>query len=252
MNRATVAVFLLGFAVGLARASAQARRVELDHVFIVVAPGAASEIAALSSAGLTVLAQPTRHDGQGTASVAVLFANVYFELIWIDSTVSVDPQHASTLEWFRKAAAWRSSGRSPFGLGLRRLPGDTAALTVPVKREPATWLGPGAAYELLHQPADSLAADFFVVPAQAALPTWIGRARQRDPASLRHPGGGREVTLVRVHGAAGHVPAAFQVLMPMPVEFVRASSPLLEIRLDGGTEGNRVDMRPILPLVLVR
>jgi hypothetical protein len=135
---------------------------------------------------------------------------------------------------------------------LRRLPGDTARLPVPVKRESAAWLEPGTAYELLHQPGDSLAADFFVIPANNALPTWVARARARAPERLQHPGGGREITLVRVHGAPTHEPLAFRVLRPKPVEMIRASAPLLELHLDDGVRGQRVDLRPILPLVLVR
>jgi hypothetical protein len=253
MNRLiAVGLILVSVATRPAHTHAQGPRVELDHVFIVVTPRAVSEIAALRSAGLTVLSEPSTHDGQGTASVAVFFENAYLELIWVDSSVSVDPNHASTVQWFRNAEAWRTSGSSPFGLGLRRLPGDTAGLPVPVQREPAPWLDPGSAFELLHQPSDSLATEFFVVPAKSAVPTWIGRARERAPEWFQHPGGGREITLVRVHGAAAHEPTAFSVLLPKPVEMIRASVPLLEIHLDSGVRGQRVDLRPILPLVIVR
>jgi hypothetical protein len=217
---------------------AQAPRVELDHVFIVVNPGAVDALRALRS--------------QGTASVAVLFENAYLELIWVDSSVSVAPDHAATARWFRRAAAWRTTGQSPFGLGLRRMPGDTAALPVPVERELAPWLGPGAAYELLHQPADSLATDFFVVPARAALPAWIARERDRAPEELRHPGGGRRITLVRVLGPADQEPIAFGRLRPTPIEMIRAAEPVLEVHLDNDARGQRVDLRPSLPLIIVR
>jgi hypothetical protein len=52
--------------------AAQAQRVELDHVFIVVQPGAVAEIAALQSAGLTVASRMAKHPGQGTAGAALL------------------------------------------------------------------------------------------------------------------------------------------------------------------------------------
>ncbi len=231
---------------------AQAPRVELDHVFIVVKPGAGDELRALRSAGLTVAADTARHEEQGTASVAVLFENAYLELIWVDSAVSVAPDHAATAHWFRRAAAWRTTGQSPFGLGLRRMPGDTAALPVPVERELAPWLGPGAAYELLHQPADSLATDFFVVPARASLPAWIARERDRAPEQLQHPGGGRRITLVRVYGPAAQEPIAFGRLRPRPIEMLRAAEPVLEVHLDNDVRGQRVDLRPRLPLIIVR
>jgi hypothetical protein len=232
--------------------AARSPRVELDHVYIVVRPGAVAEIAALRSAGLNVYSEPRRHAGQGTASVSAYMENAYLELIWVDSTVAVTPDHAATHRWFRAATEWRRTAQSPFGIGLHRMAGDTSALPVPVKREAAPWVEPGAAYELLQQPSDSLAADFFVVPAKAAVPRWMPRFRERAPDALRHPGGGREITLVRLHGRTEHQPAALPVLRPARIQFERASEPLLEVYLDGGAIGRRVDLRPVLPLVLVR
>lgn len=242
---------LISLAVTPVRLAAQDPRVELDHVFITVRPGAEAERAALRSAGFMVDSRVARHDGQGTASVAVMFGNAYLELIWPDSTVPVEPQHAETAQWFHDAEAWRTSGRSPFGLGLHRMPGDTAALPVPVELEPAEWLEPGAAYELLRQPPDSLAAEFFVVPPISAVPSWIERLRERSPELLQHPGGGGEVALVRVHGPPQHEPTAFLVLRPGRVEMIRGSEPLLELLLTGGGR-ERIDLRPVLPLVVVR
>jgi Glyoxalase-like domain len=227
-------------------------RVELDHVFVVVQPGAAAEIAALQSAGLTVGSRVAKHPGQGTASRAVFFENAYLELIWVDSSVPIDKEHASAAQWFGDAAAWRTSGHSPFGLGLRRLPGDTAALPVPVTRESAEWLEPGTAYELLRQPVDSVAAEFFVVPASRSVPNWIASVQERAPQLLRHSGGGHKITRVRVYGPVKQHPIAFRVLLPKPVEMVLAVKPLLEIELDNGVRGERVDLRPVLPLVVMR
>ena len=243
----------MGLAAALAFGTADARapRVELDHVYVVVSPGAVAEIAALQSAGLKVLTEPTKHDGQGTASVAAFFENAYLELIWVDSTVAVTPDHAESYRWFRAATEWRRTGQSRFGIGLHRLAGDTSALPVPVRREAASWMD-GAAYELLQQPSDSLAADFFVVPARAAVPRWMPRFRERQPEALRHPGGGREVTLVRIHGRSEHRPAALPVLQPARIAFVRGPDPLLELVVDGGATGRRADLRPVLPVVLVR
>ena len=218
-----------------------------------VKPGGVAEIGGLCHlAGVNVVSDTRRHDGQGTASVAAFFENAYLELIWVDSTVAVAPEHETTAQWFRDAAAWRTTGHSPFGLGLRRRPEDVDALPVPVQREPAPWLGQGAAYELLHQPSDSLAADFFVVPKMASVPAWIARVREREPELLRHPGGGRKITLVRLHGMPQHQPAAFRIRRPDGVEMDRDSGPLLEVHLDNGIRGERVDLRPILPLVIVR
>jgi hypothetical protein len=221
-------------------------------VFVVVEPGAAAEVEALGCAGLTVGLRVATHPGQGTASRAVFFENAYLELIWVDSSVAIDRAHTKGVEWFRDAAAWRTSGHSPFGIGLRRLPGDTQSLPVPVERETAEWLEPGSAYELLRQPGDSLAAEFFVVPSSRSVPHWIASLRERAPQLLQHPGGGHKITRVRLHGPAEQHPIAFRVLLPKPVEMERAAKPLLELELDNGVRGERTDLRPVLPLVIVR
>jgi hypothetical protein len=97
-----------------------------------------------------------------------------------------------------------------------------------------------------------MAADFFVVPAMAAVPKWIARARQREPELWEHTSGSREITLVRLHGLPEHHPSALRVLRPGRIETESASSPLLEIQIDRGVRGERVDLRPILPLLIVR
>ena len=252
MTRTTLLALVAMFYSAFPCPAAKAPRVELDHVFVVVQPGAAAEVAALRSAGLTVASRVAKHPGQGTASQAVFFENAYLELIWVDSSVAIDAEHTTAARWFRDAAMWRTSGHSPFGLGLRRLPGDTAALPVPVERESAEWLEPGTAYELLRQPGDSLAAEFFVVPASRSVPNWIASVRESAPELLQHRGGGHEITRVRVYGPAKQHPKAFRVLRPKPVEMVRAAKPLLELELDKGVRGERVDLRPVLPLVVMR
>jgi hypothetical protein len=230
----------------------RAPRVELDHVFIVVGSGAATEIAAVQRAGLTVDTKIARHPEDGTASVAALFENAYLELIWVDDAASVTPEHAATAAWFRSAAAYRTSGHSPFGLGLRRVKGDTAPLPVPVQRESAPWLGPDAAYEVLRRPTEVRASDFFVVPVRAAVTSWIHRVRRDSPALLKHPGGGREITRVVQYGPVAQEPVAFRRLRPARVEFVRAEEPVIEVQLDGGVHERRIDLRPALPLIIVR
>jgi hypothetical protein len=235
----------------LPAAVAQTPRLELDHVYIVVEPGGVKEIAALETAGFKV-APPQQHDGEGTTSVAALFANAYVELMWLDTAVSVTPEHAAAVRMFRQAASWRRSRHSPFGLGVRRLPGETREFGFPIHREPAPWIDPRAAYEILNQPTDSLAADFFVVPGGAAVPNWIDRVRDRSPQLLSHTGGGHEITLVRIYGPIEQQPTMLSRLRPSRIETRAASEPLLEIYLDAGVRGSRTDLRPALPIVVVR
>jgi hypothetical protein len=232
-------------------ASAQTPRVELDHVYVIVQPGGVSEIAALKSAGFQI-APPQQHDGEGTTSIAAMFDNAYLELMWLDSTLSITPEHAAAAAEFREAAAWRVSRHSPFGVGLRRLPGETQEFAFAIKRESAPWIDSVAAYEILNQPADSLAVDLFVVPRAAAVPNWIERLRKRSPQLLRHPGGGRNITAVRIQGTKEQQPSTISLVRPDRIETRIAREPLLEIYIDGGVKKSRTDLRPVLPVVVIR
>lgn len=231
--------------------AAQTPRLELDHVYVVVQPGGVKEIAALQAAGFHI-APPKKHDGEGTTSVAAFLDNAYIELMWLDSTLSVTPEHAAAARQFQAAQSWRVSRHSPFGVGLRRLPGEVAKFAFPIEREPAPWIDANAAYEILNQRADSLAVDLFVVPPGAAVPTWIDRVRKRSPDLLNHPGGEHRITAVRIYGTIEQQPSTLARVGPAAVETRIASEPLLEIYIDGGVRNSRTDLRPALPVVLIR
>lgn len=226
-------------------------QLELDHVYVVVKPGGQAEIAALRAAGFTVTSRPQKHGGQGTASVAAYFGNSYLELLWVDSSVSVDDAHQSSFAWFRSAQDWATTGTIPFGIGLRRVGGDTTPLGVPVIREPASWLPADQAYELLRQPAEEHAADVFVVPQSATVPAWVARRREMAPQLFVHEARAHELTAIRVHGRLAQHTSALGVLKPARVETVISDAPLLEVILDGGRQGGRNDLRPIVPIVIV-
>ncbi|HJQ54416.1 MAG TPA: hypothetical protein VJ825_11290 [Gemmatimonadaceae bacterium] len=220
-------------------------------MYVVVQPGGVKEIAALESAGFHI-SPPRQHDGEGTTSVAAFLDNAYIELMWLDSTLSVTPDHAAAARQFQAAQSWRVSRHSPFGVGLRRLPGEVSEFAFPIAREPAPWIDANAAYEILNQSADSLSVDMFVVPQGAAVPTWIDRVRKRSPELLNHPGGGRKITAVRVYGTIEQQPSTIGCVRPSRIEMRTASEPLLEIYIDGGLRNSRRDLRPALPVVVIR
>src|SRR5262247_3550791 len=94
---------------------AQSPVLELDHIYVVVQPPASRAAETLRHAGLVVDTTIVTHEGEGTASMAAFFDNGYLELLWVDPAVSVDTAHLKDLADFRRAAAWRDSGASPFG-----------------------------------------------------------------------------------------------------------------------------------------
>ena len=227
----------------------QRSSVEVDHIFVVVQPGGISEAAALRKAGFTVGDRISRHEGQGTASVSAIFQNMYLELLWVDSTVSLKPENELDAQHFRRAADWRQSGVSPFGIGLRKS-ADSVTLGVPHKSYSAAWMKPGTAIELLRQHPEEL--DLFVVPGYMSLPQWISVMAEKYPALLLHANGVKQVSMIGVHGSAKHRPSALDVLKVPSFTFKESDTPLLELEFDRGREAVSIDLRPELPILIRR
>src|SRR6266566_1259203 len=83
-----------------------------------------------------------RHDGQGTASVSAEFLNAYIELISPNPTVSVAQGAESGVEKFKNRMNWRTSGRSPIGIGLHRN-GPSTTLPFPTWSIAPDWMPAG-------------------------------------------------------------------------------------------------------------
>ena len=225
--------------------------VAVDHVFIAVAAADTAAFAALRRAGLNLGADTSRHEGQGTASVSTLLGNMYLELIWADPDVSLDSAAASLPEKIRTAARRRTSGPSPFGIGMRRGP-EPVDYGVPVTRHTGEWMEPGTALEILTQPDEPDAVDVFVVPEYMAMPSWLPMVRTRAPHLLQHALGVQSVTRIELQSPASHRPAALRTLSVPDFSFIETDELLLVLQFDGGVRGERIDLRPALPLVLVR
>ena len=230
--------------------AAQRAQLELDHVFVFVTPGAKAEAELLARHGFQVDTMITRHTGQGTASRSVLFENAYLELIWVDSSVSTSGVPAATLADFRRAAEWRTSGASPFGVGLRVIAaGDYG---VPTKPYSGPWMQPGTAIDLLRQESEPNAVELFVIPKYMAVPSWIGQVRTRMPRLLAHPNGAREVTAVDLRITASQRPEAIKHVTAKRLSFTPDSVALLTLDLDAHSRGETIDLRPTLPIIVRR
>ncbi len=233
----------------LRSAVAQAPVLELDHAYILVPPGAVQALAALRQAGVQIDTNTFRHDGEGTTSMAAYFENGYLELMWVDSSLTVDSAHVDDVADFQRGAAWRESGASPFGVGLHFLSGALADLGIPTRLDPIPETNPQTYWVLLRQPAESLAPDLFIMPRNRAVPAWIERFRRRSPETFAHAAGMHRITRVVIHGTAAQRPRA-ATLDLRPIRFEESREPLLEMEFDGGRQGKRRDLRPALPVVL--
>jgi Glyoxalase-like domain len=240
---------LIGAVVSACLAAAQnqaAAILEVDHVFILTAPMAKEERAAIEAAGFTVGSHVAKHTGSGTASVGLLFANAYLELLWLDPSVSIDAAQAKEIVRMRQRAAWRSNGASPFGIGLRRTPTAPDKLPIEADEFRAPWLRPGTSILTVRDvPASPL---LFIVPRYVALDAWVADARGKEPESFRHKTRVDRLTKVTVAGPYQPPPEA--VTNIAEIQFRNATDHTLELTFDAGRQGKRVDLSPTLPLIL--
>lgn len=222
----------------------------LDHVFVLVQPGASAAREALSNAGITVNSEVSQHRGAGTASVSVRFENAYLELLWVDSSVTVVPELIARVNRYR-AGTWGTGNlASPFGLGLRRARPAPDSLPFPSRRYVAEWMTPGTWIDVIVPPADSLPPPrVFVVPRDMGFDAW---RRHESPKLFKHSSGMRDLTAIRLvvpSSALDELPLGFPVVPGLTV--APGEEHLAELTLDGGKQGRRVDLRPALPLVLI-
>jgi hypothetical protein len=243
MNR-TVMLLLLAIA---QTTSAQQRPLEFDHIWIAVSPNAA-ERRALERAGFHISPDVNRHDGQGTASITVEFENAFVELIWVDRGVPVTPELQRVTEKFRQRSAWRTSGWSPFGIGLRRTGSGNTALPVPTWPVTAAWLPRGSAIEMLTPRDDTTSPSMFISPAALSDPM----QQAARFARFGHSNGVHRITGVRLLTPAAYQPiSALQFLETANVLSVATAAEwTVELTFDSGAQHKQRDLRPDLPLVI--
>jgi hypothetical protein len=220
--------------------------VELDHLWIMVSPGA-PERAALERAGFVVWPAVQRHDGQGTASVMVELDHCFIELMWPDSSVRVTPDQEMAARKFLRRSQWRSSGWSPVGIGLRRT--ATAPDSLPFHTWPLTaaWRRPDDVARMITDGTDSTSPSVWVVARSA-----VADNGDAPEAARAHSNGARRIT--RLHltiPRSAPESEALQVLRSSGVaDVARGDAWLLVVTLDTGRQGRVEDLRPALPLIV--
>ena len=214
--------------------SAEPPPLELDHVTIVVPEGAPGAPMALAAAGFHMLnTEPNLPRLPGTATRTLGFENAYLQLVWVTNR---DSLNAADAELSRRLK-WDDAGTSRFVFGLRRA-GTSDSLPF------ATTDHAGAAYARTaeHEP------QVRVVPADRA---WTSVAPQLA-TELKHLNDTHRITLVTwVHRRARNAEAIDWLQQKEIVKGgLAGGDAFVEVELDDGHTGKRVDFRPRLPLVI--
>jgi hypothetical protein len=216
---------------------------EFDHLFICVDAGAL-EADRLVSFGL-VEGTSSIHPGQGTANRRFFFHNAMLELLWIHSPEEAKskPIHRTRL-WER----WESryGHACPFGLCLRPRDCNTVAFSHwdyhPPYLPETMSIAVGTNNEVLTEPM------LFQIP--------FGKRPDRYPPEkaqpLEHRVGLREITRVEVVSpAANQLSLEFQAVIDTHQVTLRGGTDYcVELGFDGEGQGQQVDFRPGLPLLM--
>jgi hypothetical protein len=201
----------------------------IDHVFVFCRPGG-PELAALEAAGLRV-GRRRRHEGQGTANACVFFAASMLELLWIENETEARSPLAQPLQLYERSQ-WRQNGANPFGIALRA----AAATALPV----ATWdysppyLPPGMSLRIA---ASASIAEPMVFFAPGGSP----------PPPVEHVLARATITRAEFSVRDAASPGLRAIASPV-VAFVGGGAPSLRLELDGGRQGQSLDLAPELPL----
>jgi hypothetical protein len=220
--------------------------VEVDHVFVSASVGA-PEAQRLIDLGL-VEGSANRHPGQGTVNRRFFFANAMLELIWVED----EAEARSEAEPARRLHLWeRWSGRDgaacPFGVCLRPSEGRADVAPFPAwDYRPAYW---PVGYPVANNSTVDAEPLVFYIHAHRRIDT--APADQRQP--YQHALPIRELTSVRMFAPGATTPSAamLAVLESGAFSFQPATRPRLELGFDGERQGQRADLRPELPLVLL-
>lgn len=218
--------------------------VEFDHLFICTAPHA-PEAEALIPFGL-VEGSPNTHPGQGTANRRFFFRNAMIELLWVTDIDEVcsDPI-SSTHLWERWSL--REAGACPFGLCFRP---DAAGSLPPfshwIYRPPYL---PNDLSILMARSAGVIREPLlFYLPFGQRPDRYLGSRQQ----PIDHDCGLQEITRVTLTLSLAAEPSAdfVSVVDANLIQVQWGEEYRIDLGFDGESQGQPVDFRPGLPLIV--
>ncbi len=213
----------------------------LDHITMFTRPDP-PEVGLLEQADLQSWGGVTRHGDLGTASMAFFFENTYLELLWAHDEAQARQTFDPLGLDVTGRADWRETGASPFGLMLYRR-AASAEFPWPTRRLRASWM-PGTidvefAGERPEEPS------YGIVPAELSYASF--RANVPEPA---HRLGVKRLTGIRLTVTSAPGKVALWLANQGLAAIKRGPEPLLRLTFDEGNQGQVLDMRPGLPLMV--
>jgi hypothetical protein len=214
---------------------------ELDHVSIIVRMDA-PEAALLENLGLQRFGGVTHHEGMGTASTSFFFENAYLELLWAYDGALAQEKFSVVQYDLDLRARWQDTFASPFGVMLRRKLGRTDAPPFPT-----------LPFQFSSEQRVEFAAQNSAEPAIGFLPAGLTYPSFKQNITQRHHSMGlKEITRVTINIYDDAEPSLLARWLTENgiLTIQSAAYANLELEFDGNAQGQALNARPDLPLVL--
>lgn len=218
---------------------------ELDHLFIMTSQGAAVADRLLTLG--FVEGRSRVHLGQGTTNRCFFFHNAMLEFLWVHDPAEVQSEVIQRTHLWER---WRdrNSGICPFGICLRPTAESVGSIAFehwdyspPYLPENLT-IAIGTNSEILTEPM------FFQTP--------FGKRPDEQPSEKRqpfvHPIGLREMTRIELVSPMADYPSLeMRSVLETPQLKLRFGEDYwVELGFDGESQGELIDLRPELPLMI--
>lgn len=212
----------------------------LDHLSMLVSANA-PEAQTLTALGLHDSGRVVPQGALGLSSRFFYFHNTYLELFWVHDLIAAETSLNPLGVEVQVRQAWRETGACPFGVMLQRQSTTPASLPFPTHPLHVQRLGQEIVFEF--------SAERWREPYYAVVPDVLGfKASTVQPP---HALGMKKLTQAKLVTQAENLSATAQLLVQAQVVVIElGQEPVMELTFDDGQQGQRLDVRPTLPLVL--
>lgn len=216
----------------------------VDHTYLWVDKGA-PQMKLLENVGLQPYGNIQVHEGQGTASQAVLFKNMYLELAWVENEQELTDFIAGGGVATAPPKNWQETGESPFGVGLHYRTEDTPHLPIKAKNTAsAEWMPEGSSIQEIEQ-TSPYAPIVFILHGPLAYWDCPEKETTHDLGAKFLTG--VTITVTRLDNLDQLTP---QLSEHGVVALKEGDMPLLELTFDDHVQGKTLDFRPAMPLII--
>ena len=198
--------------------------------------------------------EPKEHPALGTVSTIIFFENVELELFWFNNHSHL--AQLDTMAEFNLLARlnWLETGASPFGFGLCSRTGNAELFTAQIESKKTNKTRIFRQYfpfspDNIANPDEPIV---YVVPNYAANASRLDRVWNIDEQIVAQSWEMRQLTRIKLQVSSERIftPPLLNLVAQNRLDIEYRKHALLELTFDNGARQMRIDLRPLLPIVL--